>query len=227
MGAWGAIIMSFFGAVFAALTLNVGWGVSGAADVAPFALFAVIGMASGFVLRLPGPGITPSEMASRVIMWSSIAEGVGLFIAANLVTNLHHSEYLLPAMALIVGLHFLPIAWAAAFTPFYALGAGLLVSSLAGFALGAPAGGEIAGAASAVCLWIAAILAVVRDWRARTGPGQTGPRPDRPQARQTAGRTGRSGMTSAAATDSLADSDSAARACGPGGRCRHRERGEG
>jgi hypothetical protein len=36
--------------------------------------------------------------------------------------NLHHPEWLMPAVALIVGLHFLPIAWAAPFPPFYALG---------------------------------------------------------------------------------------------------------
>jgi len=167
MGAWGGIIMSFFGALFAALTLNGSRDVPGWVAFVPFTVFAAVGLAAGYVLRLPGPGISPSQKVSRVIMWSSIAEGIGLFIAANLVTNLHRPEYLLPAMALVVGLHFLPIAWAASFTPFYALGAGLLLASMAGFALAAPIGAEIAGAAAAVCLWLAAVLAVVRDWRTR------------------------------------------------------------
>lgn len=49
-------------------------------------------------------GIEPSERAGRVIIWSSIGEGVGLFVAANIVQNLHRPELLLPAMALVVGL---------------------------------------------------------------------------------------------------------------------------
>ena len=45
-------------------------------------------------------------------MWSSIGEGVGLFVAAQTVISLGHREMLLPAMALVVGLHFLPMAYA-------------------------------------------------------------------------------------------------------------------
>ena len=51
-------------------------------------------------------------------MWSSIGEGVGLFAAAQLTISLGHRELLLPAMALVVGLHFLPIALAVPFRPF-------------------------------------------------------------------------------------------------------------
>jgi hypothetical protein len=35
-------------------------------------------------------------------MWSTIGEGVGLFVVANLATNLGHAELLLPAIALVV-----------------------------------------------------------------------------------------------------------------------------
>ena len=167
MGAWGGIIMGFFGAVFAALTLSGPAGVTGPAAFAPFVVLAVIGLAAALVLRLPGPGIAPSAAASRVIMWSSIAEGIGLFIAANLVINLHHPEYLLPAMALVVGLHFLPMAWAAAFAPFYLLGGALILAAAAGFILAAPLGGELSGGAAALSLWLAASLAVARDRSAR------------------------------------------------------------
>lgn len=167
MGGWGAIIMGFFGSVFAALTLSLQYHVTGAALAIPFVVFAAIGLAAAYVLRSPGVGIAPSERAGRVIMWSSIGEGVGLFVAANLVMNLHRPDLLLPAMALVVGLHFLPIAYAAPFRPFYVLGGALILAAIAGFILRGPVAGSVVGLAAAVALWTAATLAIRRDWHAR------------------------------------------------------------
>jgi hypothetical protein len=86
-----------------------------------------------------------------------------LFVAANLVTNLGHREMLLPAMALVVGLHFLPMAYAIPFRPFYALGFALLAAAALGFGVGQPLGGTVSGFAGAAALWMAALLAVRRD----------------------------------------------------------------
>ena len=169
MGAWGAIIMGFFGSVFAALTLAWQFHLTGVVLAAPFLVFAGIGLAAAYVLRLPGAGVAPSARAERVIMWSSVAEGVGLFIVANLVQNLHRPGLLLPAMALVVGLHFLPIAAAAPFRPFYALGGTLIVAAIVGVMAAPPLGGAIGGCAAAAALWTAALLAIRRDWRARSG----------------------------------------------------------
>ena len=143
------------------------WQVLGMALAIPFVAFALIGLAAVCVIRLPGNGIKPSEKAERAIMWSSIGEGVGLFLASNIVINLHRPDLLLPAMALVVGLHFLPIAFAAAFRPFYILGTALIVFASVGFAVRAPAGGGIAGFMAAAGLWVAASIAVHRDWRAK------------------------------------------------------------
>lgn len=165
MGAWGAIIMSFFGAVFAALTLYWQWHVSGLFLALPFVVFAAIATAARIVIRVPGDGIKPSETVERTIMWSSIGEGVGLFLASNIVINLHRPDLLLPSMALVVGLHFLPIAYAASFRPFYILGATLILSGLASGVVSAPTAGVLAGFTAACGLWIAAAMAVRRDWR--------------------------------------------------------------
>lgn len=100
-------------------------------------------------------------------MWSSIAEGVGLFIAANIVMNLHRPDLLLPSMALVVGLHFLPIAFAGGFRPFYVLGAALIAAAIAGFFAESPTGGQVAGFVAAGALWLASGMAVRRDWTAK------------------------------------------------------------
>ncbi|MBY0519428.1 MAG: hypothetical protein K2P79_03260 [Sphingomonas sp.] len=167
VGAWGALIMSFFGAVFAALTMYWQWHFSGAALAVPFAVFMLIGLMTISVIRMRGSGIIASEKAERAIMWSSIGEGVGLFLTANIVINLRHPELLLPAMALVVGVHFLPIAFAANFRPFYFLAAALIVGAIVGFTVPAARGGEIAGFMAAASLWVAAIIAVHRDWAAK------------------------------------------------------------
>ncbi len=165
MGSWGAIIMSFFGAFFASMTLYWQFDIVGPALAIPFVGFAIIGLAAARVIRQPGVGIFPSGKAGRIMMWSSIGEGVGLFLASNIVINLHHAELLLPAMALIVGVHFVPVAFAAPFRPFYMLGAALIFSALIGFVVAAPLGGVIAGFMAAVGLWIASVAAVRRDGR--------------------------------------------------------------
>ena len=177
MGAWGAFIMSFFGSVFAALTMNWQWHITGAALVLPFVIFVTIALMAGYAIRLPGPGMKPSQKVERAIMWSSIAEGVGLFLASNIVINLHRPDLLLPSMALVVGLHFLPIAISAKFTPFYILGTVLIVSAVAGFVVAATVGGEIAGLMAAAALWTAAVIAVIRDRRAKMSVVLTAPAP--------------------------------------------------
>jgi hypothetical protein len=153
MGAWGAIIMSFFGAFFAALTLALQFQWKGSGLGLPFLGFAAILVLALIVIRLPGKGISPSKRGGQAILWSTIGEGVGLFIAANVVVNIHHSEMLLPAMALVVGLHFLPIAYAETFRPFYVLGGTQLLGAAVGFAMPPPVGGMIAGFAAAGALW--------------------------------------------------------------------------
>lgn len=159
--------MSFFGAVFASLTLYWQWHVSGIALAMPFLGFVLIGLAASCVIRLPGEGIKPTPKEERVIMWSSIGEGIGLFLASNIVINLHRPDLLLPSMALVVGLHFLPIAFVAGFRPFYVLGATLIIAAIAGFVVGAPTGGEVAGFMAAGALWVASGIAIRRDRSAK------------------------------------------------------------
>lgn len=43
-------------------------------------------------------------------MYICAGEGIGIFLAVNIVVNLHHPELQVPAIALPVGLHFFPLA---------------------------------------------------------------------------------------------------------------------
>ena len=167
MGAWGALIMSFFGAFFASLTLYWQQHATGVVLLIPFLGFALFAVLAVRLIRMPGTGIDPSPSEERAITWSTVAEAIGLFLASNIVINLHRPDLLLPSLALVVGLHFIPIAFAAGFRPFYVLGGSLVAIAAVTFAAGGQAGGTIAGLMSAGALWIASSLAVRRDRRAK------------------------------------------------------------
>ena len=166
MGAWGGIVMSFFGAVFASMTLALQFGWRGIPAGVPFVVFATITLAATVTIRRPGRRIARSKRARRVILWSTIGEVLGLLLAANLVIDLGHRELLLPVSALVVGLHFLPMAYGIPFAPFYWLGFTLLLAATMGFALSETVGATIAGFSAAAALWVAAALALSRETKA-------------------------------------------------------------
>ncbi len=163
MGASGAIIMSFFGAVFASMTLLLQLKWSGLEIGLPFIGFAGIAIAAMLAIRLPGDGFVRPEGAGRVMLWSSIGEGIGLFVVANLLANLGHGELLLPAMALVVGLHFIPIAYWAPFRQLYTLAAVIILGGIVGLSIDQPRGGVIAGFTAAAALALASIAAIRRE----------------------------------------------------------------
>ena len=62
---------------------------------------------------LPTEVATNSEeekKRKRLFLIITSAEGLGIFLAVNIATNLGHPELRIPAMALVVGLHFFPLA---------------------------------------------------------------------------------------------------------------------
>jgi hypothetical protein len=165
MGASGGLIMGFFGTVFAAATLALEFDWRGTSIGVPFAAFAAI--AAIVTIRAPGQRAARSPHAKRVIIWSTIGEGLGLVVAANVVINTGHAEWLLPVTALVVGLHFLPMAHGIPFRPFYWIGSALVLAATIGFALSQTVGGKISGLTAAAALWIAAVVAVRREWKAK------------------------------------------------------------
>jgi len=167
MGTTGAIILGFFGAVFAAMALVWPLGLPIATGLAPLLVFVLLLIAACVVARRPGAALGLSPQAERVVMWSSIAEGIGIFVGIDIVINLGHRDWMLPVIALVVGLHFLPIARATASRAFGTLAIALLVAAVAGFALPQPAGATLAGFAAAASLWTAATLAIAREARFR------------------------------------------------------------
>jgi hypothetical protein len=173
MGASGAIIMGFFGAFFASLTLLLQLHCSALILVLPFVGFAAIAIAAAIVTRLPGSGLERPSGSGRVIMWSSIGEGIALYVINLAVINFGHADWIIPAMALVVGLHFIPIAYWAPFRPLYSVAAAIVTGAIVGLAMPQPAGGMVSGFTAAAALAVAAIAAVRREKLAKSRTGRT------------------------------------------------------
>lgn len=166
MGASGAIVMSFFGALFASLTLLLQLQASGIAIGLPFIGFVLIAGAALIVMRSAGTFVKP-DGSGRAIMWSSIGEGTALFVVNEALINLGRPNLIIPAMTLIVGLHFIPIAYWAPFRKLYVLAAVMVTAGFAGLLIAQPIGGVVAGFTATGALMIASISAVVREWSAK------------------------------------------------------------
>ena len=163
MGPWGALVMSFFGASFCmwASVLLAGWS-SPLLAIGPLVFFALAAIASHKIRRSARGAYSPSPKAARVMSLSSAAEGVAIPIVALTLANTGHADATLPGIALVVGLHFLPMAWAIPFRFFYVLAAVLVTVACTGFLVGQPNGSILVGYVASLTLWTASILAIAR-----------------------------------------------------------------
>jgi len=163
MGPWGAIIMSVFAAILGAVgiaskTDGFGWAI-----LLPLAISAVLTWWA--IVRLGSERAdetTADKRVGRIVMWASVGEGVGIFVLANVFANVGLAARLVPGIAAIVGLHFVPMAYAIPFPRFYALAAALLVVAAAGFTVGVGEAALVGGVGAAVGLWAASALALGR-----------------------------------------------------------------
>jgi hypothetical protein len=163
MGPLGALIMSFFGGVFFAWAsvLAAGWRTP--LLVVPVVVFAILAYAALQMIGRAPPGTyAPTKRAARIMSWASAAEGIAIPIVAMGLANTGHENLLAPGIAVVVGLHFLPMAWGIPFKPFYGLAASLLLASAIGLVSPQPAGSIFVGLVGSVTLWTASILALRR-----------------------------------------------------------------
>jgi hypothetical protein len=163
MGPAGAGIMGFFGAVFfiAALGPVIGW--MNPLFLLPIGGFGYIAIRSNALVRRGSPAQREgTARAGKVIVWSSIGEGIGILIVVNVLANVGRADLILPGIAAVVGLHFLPMAYGIPFRAFYAVGSALLIAATLGMLLPQPTGAAVAGIAAAASLWIASAAALRR-----------------------------------------------------------------
>ena len=160
MGPAGAIIMSFFALVFCGLVAVPRLGWLTAWTIVPALVTSAIVVAAVVKLRNPNHRNQRDARAGRIMMWASLAEGIGLFIIVNVFINVHLAARVIPGMALVIGLHFLPMAYGIPFKRFYVLAVAILVASAVGFVTNPILAPWCSAVGSAAALWIASMYAL-------------------------------------------------------------------
>ncbi|MBA2935087.1 hypothetical protein HZF05_13380 [Sphingomonas sp. CGMCC 1.13654] len=160
MGPWGALIFAIFATAFfmAGLAPTVG-------QASPILLLGLV-LAAPIVIRAIQRVVRPDPpggiQTGRVIMWSTMAEAVGILLIVNIFHAAHMDDVILPGIAAVVSLHFIPIGLAANLRRFQALTAAMMACAVAGFAIRGATGTMVTGLGAALTLWIGGIFALQR-----------------------------------------------------------------
>lgn len=112
----GALFFSGFGALWIAAWYRLG-GHGRAAGYGVIALAAAGLIAMAIRILRTTPAVPAEVLASaryrRTARWFHIintAQWLAILVVVNILSNLHHAEWIIPGIIAIVGLHFLPLA---------------------------------------------------------------------------------------------------------------------
>lgn len=169
MTATGALIMGLFATVWWVVGLRSAGHGPALVYALPLVVAAALGGAAWRLARrervTPGAAGEVAEQArrDRLVGWASALEGLAIFVVAGVVLpSIGHREATAPAVALIVGAHFVPLARGLPAPAYYATSAALIGLGLVGFGI-ADAGARttLVSAGAALVLWLTA-AAVLR-----------------------------------------------------------------
>jgi hypothetical protein len=129
----GAMIMSVFAAIWWILGIQATGHRSWLLILFPLLVTgAIILVAARGPRSAPSPG---NSRIGRVVGIASGIEGLLIFLAANVLMNTGKGSFLVPAIAIIVGLHFLPLARWIPVRSYYLIGLLMVALGLLGIAL--------------------------------------------------------------------------------------------
>jgi hypothetical protein len=165
----GVIIMSFFAAIWWALGINA----SGHASALTISAGCLVSLAMVFFAiraeRGSGSHATGDQRRiGRIVMWASTAEGIAILAAVNVLNWAGLPYYIVCAVAVIVGLHFVPLARLLPNARIYNLTAIALVAvGLAGCLMPVTTRGLLVGTGAALVIWATCIgvIATLRPMR--------------------------------------------------------------
>jgi MFS family permease len=176
----GALVLIVFATLWAAFSLQ------GLSKWSSWTVIVIAGLVTVFLLalclatlrsarRLPQEKVAPEEQArgKQIYRWFNIIAGVeftAIAVTSVLLGRFKHPEFIAPVTVLIVGLHFLPLAFLFQVRVYSLLGAflsllggGALLALLLGLTLGASLTWTvIIGLSTAVIFWLTSLYILVR-----------------------------------------------------------------
>ena len=158
MRSTGAVIMSVFAAIWGFLALHLSGQVAWmqAVPIAVSLVLILAALAGGRHAVPPSPE-ERRRIGRAVMLWSAI-EGVIIFGGVNFLGNTGHTDWTMAFIAVVVGLHFFPLARSLRVPLYWLTGLGLIgvaVASLALVPFGVAQNATI-GLGCAMVLWLTA-----------------------------------------------------------------------
>lgn len=160
MGPWGALILAIFATAFFMAGLGPTVGPTSPMLLLGFILAAPVVVRA--IQRVARPDPPGGIRTGRVIMWSSMAEAVAILLVVGIFRAIGLNDVILPGIALVVAIHFVPLGQASGLRRFHALAAAMAAAGMAGFAIRGAAGTMVAGLGAAFTLWLGGIFALQR-----------------------------------------------------------------
>lgn len=156
MSPMGALIMTVFGGLWCTLALINASPTPPIAVVLVVLVTAMLGTAALLAQRraVPAPE-AEQHRVGRLVGRASAAEGLAIPIGIVVLNVLNRGEYIAPMVALIVGLHFLPLAkWLPA-PAYYVTAVALVAVAAYGASVSSPGQRNlVVGASAGVVLWL-------------------------------------------------------------------------
>jgi hypothetical protein len=170
----GAMITTLFGAFWLGLSI-VALGTFPTEVIVPFcAIFIALLIGSGLFIskgrklrkNMPLASNGATERVRRSFKIISVAEGVAIGVASAIAGILHRPELMAIWIAIIVGLHFLPLARIFGRPVYYVTGIAIAGwATLAWISFQGPSKTALAGAGTGVVLWATSAYILIHGWR--------------------------------------------------------------
>jgi hypothetical protein len=157
---FGVIIVNIFAAVWCELGMSHLPMANAARALPPMISLWLVVAGARALRRLPARDRAEAKRIGRLIgIWAG-AEGAAMLVTAPILGMLGLQADILPALAIIVGLHFVPLAHGIPCKPYYAVAAAMILAAAVALALPAADRAPVSGIASGVALWVSVVLRI-------------------------------------------------------------------
>lgn len=174
--AFGALMMTLFGCVWLVWGLvempisSLWWKLAvplvGAALLVPCLVMFRLGLKAGRKAGPPNPAQKrESGRMGRTFGIVFAAEFVLIFTAVNVLQHFHLEQYYISAIAIIVGLHFLPLGRLYQYRPYYLVGTLMALLGLLSLGISFPVRDTGLGLSVGIILWLTCIALIRRGFQ--------------------------------------------------------------
>jgi hypothetical protein len=155
----GIWVLTIFAAIWGVVGV-LGTGMSPVLAAIPVAISATLLFWATRQASAPIPEAAQARIGRLVGIWSAV-EGVAIFVGVTVCQNIDAPHAVAPVIAIIVGLHFLPLARGIPVPLYYLTGAALIATGSGALLLSEPARMAATGFGSAIILWISCAALVL------------------------------------------------------------------